>query len=148
MFKCKTQSSTIMKIHTTNYTNTFICVAEDCKKTESEIPPLKLDKPKSIARMQFEMITENPFQFTSDDIIFQIHCERKGINQTDEERDSFFSKGQPCFRSSPLAKTYGWGIHYDEQSRVGLVAINDEKYASLSNSSELAIVKAMRSSRQ
>ena len=119
-----------MKKHTTNYTNTFICVAKDCKKTESEIPPLKLDKPKSIARMQFEMITENPFQFTSDDIIFQIHCERKGINQTDEERESFFSKGQPCFRSSPLSKTYGWGIHYDEQSRVGLVAINDEKYAS------------------
>lgn len=137
-----------MKIHSTNYTNTFICVAEDCKKTESEIPPLKLDKPKSIARMQFEMITENPFQFTSDDIIFQIHCERKGIAQTDEERDSFFSKGQPCFRSSPLAKSYGWGIHYDEQSRVGLVAMDDDAYDKLTNSQELTIVKAMRSSRK
>jgi uncharacterized protein DUF6157 len=137
-----------MKIHTTNYTNTFICVAEDCKKMESEVPPLKLDKPKSIARMQFEMITENPFQFTSDDIIFQIHCERKGISQTDEERKSFFSKGQPCFRSSPLAKTYGWGFHYDEQSRVALVAMNDEKYEILSNSPELAVLKAMRSSRK
>lgn len=137
-----------MKIHTTNYTNTFICVAEDCKKMESEVPPLKLDKPKSIARMQFEMITENPFKFTSDDIIFQIHCERKGISQTDEERKSFFSKGQPCFRSSPLAKTYGWGFHYDEQSRVALVAMNDEKYEILSNSPELAVLKAMRSSRK
>lgn len=137
-----------MKIHTTNYTNTFICVTEDCKKMESEVPPLKLDKPKSIARMQFEMITENPFQFTSDDIIFQIHCERKGISQTDEERKSFFSKGQPCFRSSPLAKTYGWGFHYDEQSRVALVAMNDEKYEILSNSPELAVLKAMRSSRK
>lgn len=137
-----------MKIHTTNYTNTFICVAEDCKKMESEVPPLKLDKPKSIARMQFEMITENPFQFTSDDIIFQIHCERKGISQTDVERKSFFSKGQPCFRSSPLAKTYGWGFHYDEQSRVALVAMNDEKYEILSNSPELAVLKAMRSSRK
>ncbi len=137
-----------MKIHTTNYTNTFISVAEDCKKTESEIPPLKLDKPKSIARMQFDMITDNPFHYTSDDIIFQIHCERKGIAPIDEERESFFSKGQPCFRSSPLAKTYGWGFHYDEQSRVGLVAMDDENYEKLTNSKELTIVKAMRSSRK
>lgn len=137
-----------MKIHTTNYTNTFICVAEDCKKTESEVPALKLDKPKSIARMQFEMITDKPFQFTSDDIIFQIHCERKGIDPTDKERESFFSKGQPCFRSSPLAKSYGWGFHYDEQSKVGLVAMDDDAYEKLTNSQELAVVKAMRSSRK
>jgi len=137
-----------MKIHTTNYTNTFISVAEDCKKTESEIPPLKLDKPKSIARMQFEIITDNPFQLTSDDIIFQIHCKRKGIDPTDNERESFFSKGQPCFRSSPLAKTYGWGFQYDEQSKVSLVAMDDEKYERISNSQELVVIKAMRSSRK
>ena len=137
-----------MKLHTTNYTNTFICVAEDCKKTASEIPPLKIDKPKSIARMQFEMITDIPFHLTSDDIIFQIHCERKGIATTDEERELFFSKGQPCFRSSPLAKNYGWGIHFDEQSKVGLVAMDDESYEKLTNSQELTIVKAMRSSKK
>ena len=137
-----------MKLHTTNYTNTFICVAEDCKKTASEIPPLKIDKPKSIARMQFEMIIDNPYHFTSDDIIFQIHCERKSITATDVERESFFSKGQPCFRSSPLAKSYGWGIHFDEQSKVGLVAMDDKNYEKLTESQELEIVKAMRSSRK
>lgn len=137
-----------MKLHTTNYTNTFICVAEDCKKTASEIPLLKIDKPKSIARMQFEMITDNPFQLTSDDIIFQIHCERKGITPTDKERELFFSKGQPCFRSSPLAKSYGWGFHFDEQSKVGLVAMDEDTYDKLTDSQELTIVKAMRTSRK
>lgn len=105
-----------MKIHTTNYTSSFISVAEDCKKENAEIPPLKLDKPKSIARMQYEVIVENPYKYTSDDIIFTIHCERKGIaeSELEQEREVFFSKGQPCFRSSPLTKTYVWGFTMTE----------------------------------
>lgn len=137
-----------MKIHTTNYINTFICVADDCKKNEAEIPPIKMDKPKSIARMQFEMIEANPFKFTSDDVLFQIHCERKGLNPTKSEKDNFFSKGQACLRTSPLAKTYGWGIQFDENSKVSLVAIDDDKYKELTNTPDITIVKAMRSSRK
>lgn len=96
------------------------------------------------------MIIENPYKYTSDDIIFTIHSERKGIEdcKLDKERESFFSKGQPCFRSSPLAKTYGWGFHYDENSKVSLTAMDDDMYELKINDKSLEQFKAMRSSRK
>lgn len=33
-----------MKVHSTNYTNSFISIAEDCKIEAAEIPPIKLEK--------------------------------------------------------------------------------------------------------
>ena len=34
----------LMKIHTTNYFNTLICVAEDCPINQAEIPPIKKEE--------------------------------------------------------------------------------------------------------
>ena len=98
-------------MHSTNYTNAFIEVADDCKADAGTIPPEK--KAKTVARMQYEMIHDNPYQYTSDDVIFTIYAARNGIDEAewDSARDVFFSKGQTCLRSSPLGKTYGWGIH-------------------------------------
>ena len=86
---------------TTNYTNTFIEIAEDCPATTGETPPLK-GKKKSVANLQFEMLHGHPYEFTSDDVLFTVHATRKEIPDADlaEQRDIFFSKGQPCFRAS------------------------------------------------
>ncbi len=65
-----------MKTHTTNYTNTFIEIAEDCPIAMGEIPPTKGDV-KSVASLQFELLSQNPYQFSSDDVIFQVYAERK-----------------------------------------------------------------------
>jgi len=56
--------------------------------------------------MQYDLLIETPYQLTSDDIIFNIFAERKKFKPTEyvEKRAQFFSKGQPCFRTSPLAK--------------------------------------------
>ena len=52
-----------MKTHTTNYFDTFIEVADDTKADCGTQPPAK-DK-KTIAEMQVELISENPYKYTS-----------------------------------------------------------------------------------
>lgn len=131
---------------TTNYYNTFIEVAEDCPVEDAEIPPLRGGK-KSIARMQYEMISQHSYQFTSDDIIFRIHAERKGLPLTKAEREKFFSKGRACLRSSPLGKRYGWGLHHNDEGKVALYGVESDQYCQLAEDEELAHTKAMRSGR-
>lgn len=61
-----------MKRHTTNYKNTLIEIAEDCPVQQSEIPPIKRNK--TLANMQYEMISENPYKFTSDEVSWNVSC--------------------------------------------------------------------------
>jgi hypothetical protein len=138
-----------MKTHSTNYTNTYISVAEDCPVSKAEIPPQKGEE-KSIANMQFDMVYENPYKYTSDEILFDIHAKRKGIAKADlkAEREAFYSKGQACLRASPLAKRYGWGIHHDDKCRVAIYAIESKEYKHLSSDKALVQTKAMRSSKK
>ena len=48
-----------MKIHTTNYFDTFIEVAEDTKIDCGIKPPIK--EKKTIAEMQYDLIVKNPY---------------------------------------------------------------------------------------
>jgi Family of unknown function (DUF6157) len=134
-----------MKLHTTNYFNTFIEVAEDCPITVAEVPPQKEEK--TIANLQYTMIHDHPYTYTSDDVLFTVYAERKGIPKKDYkiEREKFFSKGQPCLRSSALPKRYGWGVHSNEDGKLALVAVEDAKYKKLSSDKTVKHLKAMRS---
>ena len=130
-----------MKQHTTNYTNTFIEVAEDCPVTSGTIPPLK--EPKTAARLEYEMITGNPYGYTSDDVIYETKGEPKGIS-----REAFFSKGQPCFRSSALTKRYGWGVHSDQDGKTALYAVESDEYKRFANDENIRHLRAMRNGRK
>lgn len=134
---------------TTNYYNTLITVAEDCSLGKSEMPPLS-QREKSVARLQFEMLINHPYQFTSDELLFQVFCTRKGIVESDYEvaRTAFFSKGQACLRTSPLAKRYGYGFHFDQLGKVALVAVESNEYRRLLSLDSLRKVKAMRLARK
>ncbi|MDZ4722113.1 MAG: DUF6157 family protein [Roseiflexaceae bacterium] len=134
-------------MHSTNYTNTFIEVAADCKATNGFAPPNKQDK--TVARMQYELLHDHPYHSTSDDLIFAIYASRNGILEAEQagKRAEFFSKGQPCLRSSPLAKTYGWGIHFDDKSKIALYPLGSDEYTRLKNDSTIKHLKAMKSSR-
>jgi hypothetical protein len=135
-------------MHTTNYFNTLILVAEDCSSTRAEVPPTKGDK-KTIANWQFELVYDSPFQWTSDDLIFHIHAIRNEIKKADleSERMKFFSKGQPCLRTSPLAKTYGWGVYSNGEGKIELIALDSERYEALKNDESIKKVFAMKSKR-
>lgn len=138
-----------MKLHTTNYTDTFIEIAVDSPTTVGLMPPVKEDK-KIIANYQFDMLYDHPYEFTSDDVFFKVHAIRKEIpeNEWDEARELFFSKGQPCFRSSPLTKRFGWGIHSDENGKVAMYAAGSREYRQFQEDDSVKKVKAMATRRK
>lgn len=137
-----------MKTHTTNYQNTFIEIADDCPVNTGEVPATKGDN-QSVAILQFEILYNNPYKYTSDDVLFSVFATRKGFlkNEWDEQRAEFFSKGQPCFRASPLTKRYGFGIHCDDDGKVAMYGVETKEYADFVKDKSVQKVKAMRSKR-
>ncbi|MEO6879331.1 MAG: DUF6157 family protein [Mycobacteriaceae bacterium] len=133
-------------MHTTNYANTLITVSPDTKAVAATVPPTGRG---SVAELQFAMMHDHDYTLTSDDVIFGVLVERKGVlaDELEAARDQFFAKGQPCLRTSPLAKTYGWGIHADAQGRVALVPMGSSAYDALVNDNATVKRPAMKASR-
>ncbi|MCU0392181.1 MAG: DUF6157 family protein [Thermoflexibacter sp.] len=136
-----------MKLHSTNYFDTFIEVAEDTKVDCGTRPPSK--ESKTVAEMQYELLSKNPYEYTSDDIFFQIYAERNDLTEAEYEkaREQFFSKGQPCFRASPLTKTYGFGIHSNSEGRIALFGMETQEYQDFLADKNIKKIKAMKSSK-
>ena len=132
-------------MHATNYFNSFIAIADDCPVSVAEIPPQK--KEKTAANIEYEMIKNHPYQYTSDEMLFQVYAIKNNISDSDRdtEKVKFFSKGQPCFRSSPLTKRYGWGVHYDGEGKMALYAMESTEYSDFSQNRNLKVFKALRS---
>jgi Family of unknown function (DUF6157) len=134
-------------MHTTNYYDTFILVAEDCPVTSGEIPPLK-GNDKTIANLHFEMVVDNPYKYTSDDIIFHAYAIKNCISgkaALAAARETFFSKGQACLRASPLTKRYGWGVHSNAEGKVAIYDTGSKEYKQFSKDKTIKQLKAMRS---
>ncbi len=133
-------------MHTTNSTNLFIEIAEDCPAQQGQAPPLKGAK-KTVANYEFELLQDAPYRYTSDEVIFEVFAQRKGIVEADREqrRAEFFSKGQPCFRASPLTKKYGWGVHHNAESKIAIYGVDSAEYQQFVADQSLAKKKAMRS---
>lgn len=138
-----------MAQHTTNYINSFIEVADDSPVVCGEVPPKNKDS-KSISYMQFDLIINNPYKYTSDEIIFQIYAERNKIqiDKIEKAKVNFFSKGQPCMRSSPLTKRYGWGLHSNEDGKIALYGVETKEYQMFCQNPVIRKIKAMRNRRK
>lgn len=67
-----------MKLHTTNCFDTFIEVAEETRVQCGTVPPERGDK-KTVAALQFGLIANNPYKYSSDDVIFLVHAERNDL---------------------------------------------------------------------
>jgi len=137
-----------MKAKDHNSYDTFIEVADDCPVAAAEIPKAKGDA-KTVPVLQYEMIANHPYRYTQEDVLFEVYAIRNDIKEEEKQaaREKFFSKGQPCLRTSSLGKRYGWGIHNDAQGRVALYAIESDEYKKFMNDASLKHVKAMRASR-
>jgi len=137
-----------MKVHTTNYFDAFIEAADDAKANCGTKPPSK--NTKTVAEMQYELIHNNPYKYTSDDVIFQVFADRNGLTKAmyRQAREQFFSKGQPCLRTSPLTKTYGFGVHADSKGKVALYGKETEQYEQFLKDPDVKKVKAMRASKK
>lgn len=132
----------------TNYYNTLIEIAEDCPIQYGEVPPVKGEK-KSIANLQFDILYNHPYEYTSDEVLFSVYAIRKEIARADreEERERYFSKGQACFRASPLTKRYGWGIHSNAEGKIAMISADSPTYQQLQQDSSVIKTRAMRSKR-
>lgn len=135
-------------MHTTNYFETFIEVADDCPVENAEIPVAKNGE-KTIALLHYEMISQHPYQYSSDDVVFYTYAHKNQISpeNLEAERAKFFAKGQPCLRSSPLTKRYGWGVHSNEEGKVAIYPIGSNDYEELYLSESVKHLKGMRSKR-
>ena len=135
-------------MHSTNYYNVFIEIADDSPINQAAVPPVKGDK-RTVANYQFDMLYDHPYKYTSDEVIYTVFATRKEIpdSEWEEGRQQFFSKGQPCFRSSPLTKRYGWGVHSDGEGRIAIFAAGSAEYQALLADDSVKKVKAMRSKR-
>lgn len=117
------------KTHTTNYQNTFITIAKTCNLTAAVIPIIKGNK-KTIANLQFYYLYNNPYLYTSDELLFLIFALRNNIANVNiaQAKTTFFSKGQPCMRASPLGKTHGWGVHFNNIAKMAIYGIETPEY--------------------
>lgn len=133
-------------MHTTDYRNTLITVAPDTKAVTATPPPAGKG---TVAERQFEMLDGHDYELTSDDVIFGVFADRADIAPGDREaaRQEFFSQGRACLRTSPLTKTYGWGVHSDAEGRVALVPMDSARYRELLDDPATAKQPAMRSKR-
>lgn len=135
-----------MATHTTDYTDTVILPSSDTRAESAKEPPTGKG---SVAELQYARLSDGDYVWTSDDLLFDVHCERKQIAEADRqaERAAFFSKGQPCLRTSPLAKTYGWAFHFDSAGRIALLPMGSERVAELEADPAVTVTRAMTSSR-
>ena len=135
-------------VKSTNYYRTFIQVAEDCPVEAGHVPPVKEGTP-TVARLQYELLAGQPYLLSSDDLLFAVHAARNDLPPAEHAalREAFFARSQACLRSSPLAKRYGWGIHFDPVGRIALVGRETAEYERLANAWGTTQLKAMRNAR-
>ena len=136
-----------MKLHTTNYKNAFLRVSTDVPVEKSEIPPVKRNK--TLANIQYDMIAKNPYKYSSDDVLFECFAQKNDVTENDrkEARAAFFSKGQPCLRSSALAKRYGFGFHFNDASKIALFPMESKEYQNFTDDEAVEQITAMRNKR-
>lgn len=137
--------------HDINYVNTFIAVADDCPAARAAVPPEKPGKT-SIADVQYQVLVRHPYYYRQDDVLFASAAGVRGVSdfneaQLAERRQAFFAKPQACLRTSPLAKRYGWGIHFDLDAKAAAYPIESNEYQRFQADTSLHQLKAMRSKR-
>ena len=137
--------------HDLNYVNTFIAVADDCPATTAIVPPEKKTG-RSMAQVQYAMLVSTPYAYRQEEVLFASSAALRAASDLaeDEEmrlREAFFAKPQACLRTSPLAKRYGWGLHFDAEGKAAAHAVDSEAYQRFSTDLVLQQLKAMRSKR-
>jgi hypothetical protein len=61
-----------------NYYDTFIRVAPDCPVNEAVVP-IGRREVKSIPQVEYELLSERPYTFTQEELLFAVHVQRQGI---------------------------------------------------------------------
>jgi hypothetical protein len=149
-----------------NYESTFIAVAEDCPALTGEVPPAEHRGRPTAAAVHFAMIHDHPYRYTQEDVQFAAAERRPGAGTHDDPRAcdpderaavaaakrAFLDRPQACLRSSPLAKRYGWGLHFDGGGGVAAYPVDSPEYERYAagdggDGGRVRVLKAFRSRR-
>jgi hypothetical protein len=130
------------------YKDTFIQVATDSPADSAREPKPRGDK-KTVAQLEHEMLWNHPYEFTQDELQFAVYMAHKNIPKSQEAaaKEEYFSVPHACLRASPLAKTHGWGFHFNAEGKVALVPLGSDQYKMFAADDKLQQVFAMRSKR-
>ena len=136
-----------------DYVNTFIAVAPDLTAVTGTVPPERGGTP-TVASRTWQMIADDPYRYTSGDVIFAVFAERAGIAPNDRwaAREQYYNVGRACLLSSDLGKRNGWGVHADAEGRVAVYAVGSRDYGALAagatpDGEPVAFTRAMRGKR-
>ncbi|MFC5467431.1 DUF6157 family protein [Cohnella suwonensis] len=137
-----------------NYYDTFIEAAADCPAERGTVPPGKKSG-RTKPEIEFDLLFDRPYEFTQEDVLFETHVRHKGFPaeelaaRREELRAAFFGKPQACMRASMLPKKYGWGLHFNAEGKVALVAKESPEYDAYASGARdgVRVLKAMRNSR-
>lgn len=98
-----------------NCRNIFI-LASGSGASEAAAPPDSAP-PKTIERLQYELLGGQPYRFNKDELDFCVHVMREGLSLREIAvneaglRAEFFAEPRPPLRACALATQYGWGLH-------------------------------------
>jgi len=95
---------------TKSITDTFVCVSADCSVEYSMVPVGKKET-KSIHQIQYELLTERPYYYTHEELIYQVYLIHKVSRQmilkfllkayvSSFSPNRMHVSGHPCFQSS------------------------------------------------
>ncbi len=134
-----------------SYKETFITIAPDCPVNHSEVPVSNRAK-KPAHLIQYELLTEYPYQFNHEELVFEVYLRKEGLEgaTTSERKElwkQLFSKGHPCLRASALTKRYGFGAHYNEQGKIALYPMESMEYETFVNDKAYKKLAGMKSKR-
>jgi len=96
----------------------LIEVAEDCNEKYAKEPPD--GNPKTIKRIEYELLFANPYGYTERELFHQVHYVNRG--KLHLKIDAYNIK------RCPLVQSYGWGIHRNKEGKLALVAIESNRY--------------------
>lgn len=135
-----------------NPVNQFIEIAPDCPTDNAVVPQDKGDK-RSIASIEYQLLSGNPYGYTLEELKFATHVLHKQIPPAEAAArrqqlwDEYFAKPCACMRASPLTKQYGWGAHYNEQGKIAIYPAGSAEYQRFVQNGNIKKYFAMRSKR-
>jgi Family of unknown function (DUF6157) len=133
--------------------DTFVLIADDSPAQKAEVPPRTGGKD-TIASIQHALLSADPYRYTLDDLIYEVHIRHRNVDVSDaalaqEFRVDLLDRAHACMRASPLPKKYGWGVHYDDQGRIAIYPVQSAQYRAFARggTDRPQVFKAMRSAR-
>ena len=99
--------------------STLMTPAAKCPASRG-VKPTSSRADKTIPMYYYEVLTENPYQFTYEQLNKEVHFKRR--SQSHLQVDKYEMK------RNELCKVWGWGIYQDKSGKLALLARESKEY--------------------